>query len=105
MTACTESWPFLTSKLVIDQPSIPLIESSFSHFVALEVICAYLIFSLLMLCPTSYQTFDFNFHSQRHVSALAEDFKKRPEGTFTLPLQIQYMCEIPNSPQLRCLLN
>ncbi|RUP47255.1 hypothetical protein BC936DRAFT_145937 [Jimgerdemannia flammicorona] len=71
------SWPFLTSKLVIDQPSMPLIESSFSHFVSLE----------------------------RHISALAENFKKRPEGTFTPPLQIQYMREIPNSPQIRRLLN
>ncbi|RUP44408.1 hypothetical protein BC936DRAFT_149496 [Jimgerdemannia flammicorona] len=71
------SWPFLTSKLVIDQPSMPLIESSFSHFVALE----------------------------RHISALTENFKKRPEGTFTPPLQIQYMREIPNSPQIRRLLN
>ncbi|CAG8679927.1 7290_t:CDS:2, partial [Racocetra fulgida] len=30
------SWPFLTTKLAIDEPSLPLIESNFAHFVALE---------------------------------------------------------------------
>ncbi|CAG8785794.1 17919_t:CDS:2, partial [Gigaspora margarita] len=31
------SWPFLTTKLAIDEPSLPLIESNLAHFVALEV--------------------------------------------------------------------
>ncbi|CAB4384087.1 unnamed protein product [Rhizophagus irregularis] len=31
------SWPFLTSRLVIDEPILPLIESNFIHFATREV--------------------------------------------------------------------
>ena len=31
------SWPFLKSDLVIDRQTFPLLTSTFSHFVALEV--------------------------------------------------------------------
>ncbi|KAG9300457.1 hypothetical protein G9A89_010082 [Geosiphon pyriformis] len=69
------SWPFLTTKLVIDEPSLPLIESNIAHFVALE----------------------------RCVGELAKDYKSR-RVPFTPPLQIRYMRSIPDSPQIRNML-
>ncbi|CAG8737722.1 8032_t:CDS:2, partial [Racocetra persica] len=69
------SWPFLTTKLAIDEPSLPLIESNFAHFVALE----------------------------RRVCELAKDYKRR-RGPFTPPLQIRYMRSVPDSPQIRNML-
>ncbi|CAG8502674.1 20605_t:CDS:2 [Cetraspora pellucida] len=65
------SWPFLTTKLAIDEPSLPLIESNFAHFVALE----------------------------KRVCELVKDYK-RQRGPFTPPLQIRYMCSVPDSPQI-----
>ncbi|CAG8514233.1 17434_t:CDS:10 [Cetraspora pellucida] len=70
------SWPFLTTKLAIDEPSLPLVESNFAHFVALE----------------------------RRVCEFAKDYKRR-KGPFTPPLQIQYMRNIPDSPQIRNILD
>ncbi|CAG8697750.1 5916_t:CDS:2, partial [Acaulospora morrowiae] len=69
------SWPFLTTKLAIDEPSLPLVESNLAHFVALE----------------------------RRVCEFAKDCKRR-RGPFTPPLQIRYMRSIPDSPQIRKML-
>ncbi|CAG8516941.1 10924_t:CDS:10, partial [Funneliformis caledonium] len=69
------SWSFLRTRLSIDKASMPLIESNFCHFVALE----------------------------KQVNKLAEDFKRRSQE-FTPPLQMQFMTEFPDSPQLRKLL-
>ncbi|CAG8602488.1 17275_t:CDS:2 [Acaulospora morrowiae] len=60
--------PILTTKLAIDEPSLPLVESNLAHFVALE----------------------------RRVCEFAKDYKRR-KGPFTPPLQIQYMRNIPDS--------
>ncbi|CAG8780169.1 17594_t:CDS:2, partial [Gigaspora rosea] len=58
-----------------DEPTLPLIESNFAHFVGLE----------------------------KHVCKLAKDYKYRKEQ-FTPPLQIRYMRSIPDSPQIRIML-
>ena len=42
-------------------------------------------------------------HLQKQVNKLAEDFKSCSQE-FTPPLQMQYMTEFPDSPQLRKLL-
>ncbi|CAG8768741.1 9675_t:CDS:2 [Dentiscutata erythropus] len=72
------SWPFHRTRLAIDKASMPLIESNFCHFVALEA-------------------------RIERVNKLAEDFKGRSQQ-FTPPLQIKFMTEFPDSPQLRQLL-
>ncbi|CAJ0767073.1 16965_t:CDS:2, partial [Entrophospora sp. SA101] len=69
------SWPFCTTKLVIDKSSMPLIESTFCHFVALE----------------------------GQINILAKDFKTR-SNVFTPPLQMSFMSIIPDSPQIKRLL-
>ncbi|CAG8651299.1 10468_t:CDS:2, partial [Paraglomus brasilianum] len=66
------SWSLLKTRLVIDELSLPLVESNFAHFVALE----------------------------QHVSELAKDYISR-RLPFTPPFQIQYMRTIPDSPQIR----
>jgi hypothetical protein len=35
------SWAFLTTRLVIDKTTLPLLESNFYHFIALEVNAQY----------------------------------------------------------------
>nr|CAG8467289.1 3427_t:CDS:2 [Entrophospora candida] len=69
------SWSFHTTKLTIDRASIPLVESTFSHFVALE----------------------------KRVNNLAKDFKRRKQP-FTPPGQMKFMSEFPDSPQIKRLL-
>ncbi|CAG8638325.1 1383_t:CDS:2, partial [Cetraspora pellucida] len=69
------SWPFHRTRLATDKASMPLIESNFCHFVALE----------------------------ERVNKLAEDFKGRNQP-FTPPLQMKFMTEFPDSPQLKQLL-
>ncbi|CAG8635179.1 1595_t:CDS:2 [Ambispora gerdemannii] len=70
------SWPFLTSKLVIDQPTIPLFEYTFAHFWQLE----------------------------DRVNKLAGNYKSR-SNKFTPPTQMKFVRELPNSPQIKQLLN
>ncbi|CAG8699840.1 894_t:CDS:2, partial [Scutellospora calospora] len=67
------SWPFCKSKLVIDKASMPVIESTFCHFVLLE-----------------------------QTNKLAEDFLNR-RVSFTPPNQIMYgfTRENPDSPQIK----
>ncbi|CAJ0745780.1 16547_t:CDS:2, partial [Entrophospora sp. SA101] len=69
------SWSFHTTKLAVDKASMPLVESTFSHFVALE----------------------------RRVNKLAKDFKRRKQP-FTPPGQMKFMSEFPDSPQINQLL-
>ncbi|CAJ0905249.1 7708_t:CDS:2 [Entrophospora sp. SA101] len=59
-----QSWIYGNTKLVIDRPTMPAIESSIIHFMSLE----------------------------EQVSRLMEDYKKR-SSQFTPPRQIQYMRE------------
>ncbi|CAG8779862.1 1056_t:CDS:2, partial [Acaulospora morrowiae] len=56
------SWPFLTTKLVVDKATIPLAEFAISHFIALE----------------------------ERVEKIVKDFKYR-SSQFTPPVQISYM--------------
>ncbi|CAJ0880990.1 22518_t:CDS:10 [Entrophospora sp. SA101] len=72
------SWEFAKTKLVVEKSSMPSIESSIIHFLALE----------------------------EQVKILAQDFIKRPED-FTPPAQISngYIRNDPESPQLKRLLN
>lgn len=72
------SWPFLTTRLVKDKTTIPLLESNIRHFMALE----------------------------ERVSKIAENYNCRTyqSGTSTPPLQIQYMRDLPDSPQRKKLL-
>ncbi|CAG8751684.1 15321_t:CDS:2, partial [Funneliformis caledonium] len=65
-------WAFLKSKLVIDEPSLSLIESNFAHFVALEG------------C----------------VTKLSKDYKNRRMPT-TLHEQIHYVRNIPDFYQIK----
>ncbi|CAG8800270.1 21929_t:CDS:10, partial [Cetraspora pellucida] len=68
------SWPFCKSRLVIDKASMPVIESTFCHFIALEA----------------------------QTNKLAEDFISRRDP-FTPPNQIMYgfTRENPDSPEIR----
>ncbi|CAG8648790.1 7293_t:CDS:2, partial [Paraglomus brasilianum] len=72
------SWPFLTTRLVKDKTTIPLLESNIRHFMALE----------------------------ERISKIAENYNCRTyqNGTSTPPLQIQYMRDLPDSPQRKKLL-
>ncbi|CAI2182904.1 6013_t:CDS:2 [Funneliformis geosporum] len=63
--------------MVVDEPSLPLVESNFAHFVALE----------------------------RRVSGLAKDYKNRRVPPFTPHQQIQYMRNIPDFPQINNILD
>ncbi|CAI2186703.1 11815_t:CDS:10, partial [Funneliformis geosporum] len=67
------SWSFCKSKLIIDKASMPLIVSTFCHFVELE----------------------------KRTNKLAEDFKSR-KVPFTPPNQIKFgfVRDDPNSPQI-----
>ncbi|CAG8521200.1 14871_t:CDS:2 [Acaulospora colombiana] len=69
------SWPFLTTKLVIDKATIPLAEFAISHFVALE----------------------------ERVEKIAKDFKYR-SSQFTPPAQMSFVRKLPDSPQVKMLL-
>ncbi|CAG8608083.1 8978_t:CDS:10 [Diversispora eburnea] len=73
------SWPFLTTRLVKDKTTIPLLESNIRHFMALE----------------------------ERINKIAEDYNRRTcqSGTTTPPLQIQYMRDLPGSPQMQEILN
>lgn len=65
------SWPFLTTRLVKDRITIPLLESNLRHFIALE----------------------------RHVTRISENYNYR-SGDCTPPLQISYIRTLPNSSQI-----
>ncbi|RUS29736.1 hypothetical protein BC938DRAFT_480302 [Jimgerdemannia flammicorona] len=69
------SWPFLTTRLVIDKTTIPLAEFAISHAMALE----------------------------ERVGRIAENYKYR-SNNFTPPTQMIFMRELPDSPQLKLLL-
>ncbi|CAG8644771.1 9999_t:CDS:2, partial [Paraglomus brasilianum] len=69
------SWPFLMTKLVVDKCTIPLAELTISHFVALE----------------------------KRVGKIAEDYKCRTDN-FTPPQQIIFICDLPDSLQMKILL-
>ncbi|CAG8676227.1 5855_t:CDS:2 [Funneliformis caledonium] len=69
------SWPFLKSDLVIDRQTLPLLTSTFSHFVALE----------------------------RHVNSLARDYKGRPRSSKPVKKD-KFIRDLPDSPQLKRLL-
>ncbi|KAF0399402.1 hypothetical protein F8M41_009705 [Gigaspora margarita] len=69
------SWPLCKSKIIIDKASMPLIVSTFCHFVELE----------------------------KRTNKLAEDFKHR-KLPFTPPNQINFVRDDPNSSQIRQLL-
>ncbi|CAG8485173.1 2405_t:CDS:2, partial [Acaulospora colombiana] len=66
------SWPFFTTKLVIDQITIPLAEASIIHMIALE----------------------------KHVGQIAENFKYR-SNQFTPSVQMSFVRKLPDSPQKR----
>ncbi|RUS20972.1 hypothetical protein BC937DRAFT_93944 [Endogone sp. FLAS-F59071] len=70
------SWPFLTTRLVIDKPAIPLAEFAISHLMALE----------------------------ERVGKIAENYKYRSNKS-TPPTQMIFMRELPDSPQLKFLLH
>ncbi|CAB4391664.1 unnamed protein product [Rhizophagus irregularis] len=63
------SWPFLTSRLVKDKATIPLLESNIRHFMALE----------------------------GRISKIAENYNCQTyqSGTSTPSLQIQYIRDLP----------
>ncbi|CAG8602653.1 7429_t:CDS:2, partial [Cetraspora pellucida] len=65
------SWPFLTTKLVVDKSTIPLAEFAISHLMALE----------------------------ERVEKIAKDFKYR-SSQFTPPAQMSYIREFPDTPQV-----
>ncbi|CAB4376347.1 unnamed protein product [Rhizophagus irregularis] len=69
------SWPFLKSDLVIDRQTLPLLTSTFSHFVALE----------------------------KHVNSLARDYKGRPRSSIPVKKD-KFIRDLPDSPQLKRLL-
>ncbi|CAI2180548.1 6626_t:CDS:2 [Funneliformis geosporum] len=73
------SWPFLTTKLVIDKATIPLAEFAISHLVALE----------------------------ERVENIARDFKCQNyrNNKSTQPAKISFMRNLPDSPQINMLLN
>ncbi|CAG8487611.1 259_t:CDS:10 [Acaulospora morrowiae] len=70
------SWPFLTTKLVVDKATIPLVEFAISHFVALE----------------------------ERVGNIAKNFKYR-SSQFTPPAQMYFVRKLPDSPQVKMLLH
>ncbi|RGB22988.1 hypothetical protein C1646_677437 [Rhizophagus diaphanus] len=72
------SWPFLTIWLVKDKITIPLLKSNIWHFMVLK----------------------------ERVSKIIENYNCRTyqSGISTSPLQIQYMRDLPNSPQRKKLL-
>ncbi|CAI2194260.1 9813_t:CDS:10 [Funneliformis geosporum] len=70
------SWPFLTTRLIKDKTTIPLMESNIRHLKALE----------------------------ERVSKIAEDYNSRGCQSETTPLQIRYMRDLPNSPQIKKIL-
>ncbi|CAG8747539.1 18528_t:CDS:10 [Dentiscutata erythropus] len=71
------SWPFLTTRLVKDKTTIPLMESNIRHMKALE----------------------------ERISKIAENYNSRGCQNETTPLQIRYMRDLPNSPQIKKILN
>ncbi|CAG8517063.1 16143_t:CDS:2, partial [Acaulospora colombiana] len=68
-------WPFFTTKLVIDQTTIPLAEASITHMVALEK------------------------HGQ-----FAENFKYR-SNQFTPSARMSFVRKLPDSPKVKLLLH
>ncbi|CAG8726368.1 8544_t:CDS:2, partial [Cetraspora pellucida] len=66
------SWSFFTTKLVIDQTTIPLAEASITHMIALE----------------------------NHIGQIAENFKYR-SSQFTPSAQMSFVRKLPDSPQIR----
>ncbi|RUS19103.1 hypothetical protein BC937DRAFT_87987 [Endogone sp. FLAS-F59071] len=74
-SALYRAWPFHTTKLVTDKVSMPLLESVFCHFMALE----------------------------QRMNVLAEDLSNR-NSQFTPPIQMKFITEIPESPQIRRML-
>ncbi|POG68423.1 hypothetical protein GLOIN_2v1637672, partial [Rhizophagus irregularis DAOM 181602=DAOM 197198] len=71
------SWPFLTTRLTKDKTTIPLMESNIRHIKALE----------------------------ERICKIAEDYNSRGcQSETTLP-QIRYMRDLPNSPQIKKILN
>ncbi|CAG8635418.1 9950_t:CDS:10, partial [Acaulospora morrowiae] len=72
------SWPFLTTQLVKNKATIPLLESNIRHFVALE----------------------------ERISKIAEDYNCRiyRSGITSPPLYLPYTRDLPNSPQIKKLL-
>ncbi|RUP47589.1 hypothetical protein BC936DRAFT_145560 [Jimgerdemannia flammicorona] len=88
------SWPFLTTRLVIDKTTIPLAEFAISHLMALEV---YNSVRLEFAVTLYLLTFE-------RVGKIAENYKYR-SNEFTPPAQMIYMRELPDSPQLKLLLH
>ncbi|CAG8664513.1 6834_t:CDS:2, partial [Racocetra fulgida] len=80
------SWPFLTTKLVVDKSTIPLAEFAISHLMALEVF-VYKFHNLYLFC-----------NEQERVEKIAKDFKYR-SSQFTPPAQMSYIREFPDTPQ------
>lgn len=70
------SWPFLTTRLVIDKTTIPLAESAIGHLVALE----------------------------ERIEKIAENYKYR-SSQFTPPAQMSFVRKLPDSPQVKLLLH
>ncbi|CAG8585572.1 14661_t:CDS:2 [Acaulospora colombiana] len=70
------SWPFLTTRLVIDKTTLPLAESAIGHLVALE----------------------------ERIEKIAENFKYR-SSQFTPPAQMSFVRKLPDSPQIKMLLH
>ncbi|CAI2182059.1 1548_t:CDS:2 [Funneliformis geosporum] len=71
------SWPFLTTRLIKDKTTIPLMESNIRHIKALE----------------------------ERISKIAEDYNSRGCQSEITPLQTRYMRDLPNSPQIKKILN
>ncbi|CAG8821151.1 45145_t:CDS:10, partial [Gigaspora margarita] len=71
------SWPFLTTQLVKNKMTIPLMESNIRHMKALEEL----------------------------ISKIAENYNSRGCQNETTLLQIGYMRDLPNSPQIKKILS
>ncbi|RUP51960.1 hypothetical protein BC936DRAFT_144194 [Jimgerdemannia flammicorona] len=69
------SWAFLTTRLVRDKTTIPLLESNLRHFMALE----------------------------ERVNKMAENYKSK-SASFTPPLETRYKRNLPDTPQMKMIL-
>jgi len=86
---------------VIDEPSLPLIESNFAHFIALEVLyMPYIICISLFTILKFIVIFIIFMHLQGHVTKLSKDYKNRRMLT-TLHKQIHYVRNIPDFYQTK----